>query len=451
MGRICLALAVCFASLGAFSGEASAQRKKLYFDPGSTYRVPLGATGQYKGPEQAPVTIVEFSAYSCPYCLRARATVRQLVRLYPKQVRLVYRHNPLDPKGGIIAAQAVLAAGAQGSMWPMHVRLFSSPKPITRAAVEGYAAELGLDMARFRAALDQHTYLPQVLSDLSDARKLGAVSTPLFFINGRPIRGARPLSVFVTAVERELARANRARVATGLRGKRLYRALVRRGLRRGSPRPVNELVYQKLGGLRKNGFYRVGRGLPGHSRGNPDAPVTIVEMSDFACGFCARVQSRLARLRTKYGKDVRFVFRHAPLLPGGQLAAEASVEAARQGKFWAFHEQMFTRQAPITRAMIRDRARAAGLDLARLRRAMDRRLHRAAVDADALGPAILGVRGTPAFFINGTPIVGDRPIAEFEAIIDAKLAEARKLVAGGVKPADVYRTVVSKAPRGEKL
>src|SRR5262249_39714286 len=138
------------------------------------------------------------------------------------------------------------------------------------------------------------------------------------------------------------------------------------------------------------------------SRGRKQAPVTVVEFSDFQCPFCRRAADLIAEVRARYGAEVRVVFRNFPLPyhNSAHLAAEASLAAHEQGKFWEMHDQLFAHQTTLDRAAIDGFARELGLDLARFDAALDHGKFAAAVNADLLagGPF---VEGTPTLFVNG--------------------------------------------------
>src|SRR5262249_2575874 len=140
-----------------------------------------------------------------------------------------------------------------------------------------------------------------------------------------------------------------------------------------------------------------------HQLGPDDALVTIVEWSDFQCPFCAHTAPLLAHERKKYGDQVRIVYRHFPLSGhrDAQLAAEAGVAAAEQGKFWAFHDQIWANFGKLSRADLEGYAKVAGLDLAKFRAALDERRYHDAVVAENAAAEALGVSGTPTMFING--------------------------------------------------
>lgn len=441
-------------------GRAHAQT----LDPARTYQIPVDHQDPVRGPAQALVTIVEFSDFECPYCGRVQETLAELNRLYPGQLRLVFRHNPLDLEDGTLAAEASAAAAAQGWFWPMHDRLFATRGRITRDQLEDFALELGLDMARFRHDLYQRRFLPQVQADADVVRGMGVRSTPVFFINGRPVMGAQPLDVFARVVEEELARA-RAMVMRGIEPARVYETLMRAasasaasaasvsgaaGRPEGAPAADSEDAgaFRAPDKLDPTRLYRVGPGLPGHHAGPADALLTVVVFTDFECPFCARLQPTLEALRAAYPADVRVVLRHMPLSfhSRAQLVAEAAVAAAAQGALWAFHDRVFAEPEALTRKDLERHAQAIGLDMAAFRAALDDRRYLEAVAADAAAGKALGVRGTPTVFINGTPMVGVAPFPYMQQVfIEPKLAEARALVAGGVPRAQVYEVLLRMA------
>ena len=171
-------------------------------------RVTVSTDGDpFIGPDKAPVTIVEFSDYQCPYCqVWHQQTFDQLMANYPGQIRFVYRDLPLPghPES-LPAAEAASCAGEQGAYWQFHDSLFSGQYDLGRSAYEQYAANLGLDTAAFTACLDDHRYQAEVKADAADAAKLGLNGTPSFVINGRILIGARPFEDFKTIIDEELA------------------------------------------------------------------------------------------------------------------------------------------------------------------------------------------------------------------------------------------------------
>ena len=159
------------------------------------------------GPTDAPITIVEFSDYQCPFCRRWHAEVYEpLLAAYPGQIRLVYRHLPLTSihPDAMSAAEASMCAGEQDAYWQYHDKLFSSESLGSGIYVQ-YAQELGLNMTTFESCLNDHKYQQAIQADSDFALNLGIRSTPTFFINGLAVVGAQPLDVFKQVIDKELA------------------------------------------------------------------------------------------------------------------------------------------------------------------------------------------------------------------------------------------------------
>lgn len=162
------------------------------------------------------------------------------------------------------------------------------------------------------------------------------------------------------------------------------------------------------------------------SFGPADAKVTVVEFSDFECPHCATAADVARKVKARYGTVVRFVFRHLPL-PFHQNAgpaAQASLAAHAQGKFWQYHDLLFANQKSLDRAGLERFAEQAGLDMARFRAALDGGTHAAAVDADKMLAEELCVNGTPSMFVNGDRVRNPTDYAQVAGSIDAALTAA---------------------------
>jgi protein-disulfide isomerase len=159
------------------------------------------------------------------------------------------------------------------------------------------------------------------------------------------------------------------------------------------------------------------------ARGNPQAPVTIVEFSDFQCPYCARARPTVNRVRQEYGDRVRWVFRHFPLdfHAQAQKAGEASACAGDQGRFWEMHDLLWANTGKLQVPDLKAHAAALGLDGAAFAECLDSGRHARLVEADAEAGQGYGVSGTPAFFINGRPLVGAQPFEAFAQAIDDEL------------------------------
>jgi len=173
------------------------------------YRPPrqqVEAKGPSRGPAGAPITIVEFSDFECPYCSRAEETVSEVLRVYGDKIRLVYRDLPLPnhtnaPK----AAEAAHCAGEQDKYWEMHAKLFANQRALDVASLKGYAKDLKLDQARFDKCLDSGAMAAKVEEGKKAGNELGISGTPAFFVNGILISGAQPFDAFKEVIDAELA------------------------------------------------------------------------------------------------------------------------------------------------------------------------------------------------------------------------------------------------------
>ncbi len=161
------------------------------------------------GPADAPITIVEFSDFQCPYCTTAAATVKQVREKYGDKVSVVYRHFPLPMhRQAGKAAEAAECAREQkpDAFWGYHDALFADQKPWTTADLVGYAEGLSLDVQEFSSCLNSGRHAATVLQDMEDGQAVGMSGTPGFYINGMVLSGAQPISAFTKVIDKELAR-----------------------------------------------------------------------------------------------------------------------------------------------------------------------------------------------------------------------------------------------------
>jgi protein-disulfide isomerase len=171
-------------------------------------RVSIDTAGApVRGKVDAPVTIVEFSDFQCPFCARARPTVNRVREVYGDKVRILFRHFPLQnhPQASK-AAEAAACANEQGKFWEMHDRLFQSQAKLQVADLKQHAADLGLKGDEFATCLDSGRHGGDWQQGLADGAQSGVTGTPAFFINGRPLIGARPFEDFAFVIDDELQR-----------------------------------------------------------------------------------------------------------------------------------------------------------------------------------------------------------------------------------------------------
>jgi protein-disulfide isomerase len=149
--------------------------------------VPVSAVDHVLGVAHAPVTVVEYGDFECPNCKQAAPTVKLLLGRFSDQVRLVYRHFPLEEvhPHALLAAQAAEAAGAQGRFWPMHDLLFENQHHLKQRQLRSYAEKLELDMERYDSEMKDELYLQRVREHVEGGNRGGVRATPTFYINGK--------------------------------------------------------------------------------------------------------------------------------------------------------------------------------------------------------------------------------------------------------------------------
>jgi protein-disulfide isomerase len=338
-----------------------------------------------------PVVILVFGDFQCTTCTGLEPVLKGIRDEFPKDVRIVYKHNPApDHAEALLAHEAAVEAGRQGKFWEMHDLLAANPTRLQPGQLKAYASTLKLDLDAFGTALDARTHRAVVERDMLEAKALGTTGTLTLYINGRRGNGVPPPTVLSTLIKNLLAGGDGS-----------------------GPAPVSA----------------TGLNLTGAPvRGAADAPVTIVEFSDFQCGFCFRVNPTLAQLLDRYAGKIRVAFKHSPIEghTAAPLAHRAAFAAQQQGKFWEMHDRIFANQRDMSREALLGHARALGLDVARFTADLDGAASKAALERDLAEGAKLGVDGTPTFFINGTPLVGAQPVEVFTAAIDKALAGAKR-------------------------
>jgi protein-disulfide isomerase len=193
----------------AFFDKLKADAKvETKLEPPEAPAVEVAATGPAKGPANAPVTIVEFSDFQCPFCSRANATVDQVMKAYGDKVRLVFRDYPLPfHENAQKAAEASHCAEEQGKFWEMYDKLFSNQQALKVEDLKKYAGQLGLDQKKFDECLDSGKMAAAVKKNADDGAEAGVEGTPAFFINGHLISGAQPFEEFKRVIDKELTKA----------------------------------------------------------------------------------------------------------------------------------------------------------------------------------------------------------------------------------------------------
>jgi protein-disulfide isomerase len=159
------------------------------------------------GPANAKITLVEFSDFQCPYCSRAVQQLAAVLKAYPADVKLIFKQYPLESHSQAqISAQAALAAHQQGKFWQLHDLMFANHNGLSRKAILGWAAGLGMDMKKFEADMDSEAIRKTVARDTADGDKAGVEGTPTIFLNGQRYNGDYGLAAMKPVIDGELKR-----------------------------------------------------------------------------------------------------------------------------------------------------------------------------------------------------------------------------------------------------
>jgi protein-disulfide isomerase len=403
--------------------------------------LPIGNSYIYGNPD-APVTIVEFTDFQCPFCSRGATTVKQVAQKYPNDVRIVLKHFPLNfHKEAEGASVAALAAGEQGKFWEMHDILFENQKAWggqdMKSVTAGYAQQLGIDVERFKRDFDNPAFAQMVKDDMAAGGKVGVRGTPHFFVNGRRISGAVPIDQFEKAVQESLAEAKQL-TGSGTPKNEIYKAAVAKNYKDAeAPKPA-----AKAGAVVEHVPVRADDPVKGEKT---NFLVTIVEFSDFQCPFCTRVNPTLKQVEETFPGKVRIIFKQNPLdfHKEAEPASRAALAAGEQGKFWEMHDLLFANQARLKEPEIfTELANQLGLNVQKFEAAFNSEKNKRYVQEDLALGAKVGARGTPNFFINGVQLVGAQPFPAFEAEIKKQIEIAEKLQKEkSLKGEELYKAV----------
>lgn len=400
------------------NAEVSLAEALLSRDPES-YKVPVDGSPA-EGPSDAPVTVVLFTDFECPYCKRAEATLAELRRLYPREVRWVFKHKPLPfhPRARPAAwlTAAIAARKGDAVFFKAAEELFQIAPSLGDEELISLGRRHGLTEAEAKSALAGLDVAAKARVERDDdlARDVEVQGTPHFFVNGKRLSGARPLAHFQALIDYEAKRA-RALLASGITAGALYDTVQKDALSPGAPVRIEKELSEANRA----------------TRGPQSAPVVIHVWSDFQCPFCRQAEKVLAELEGKRPGQLRFVWHDLPLdfheraLPAARAGREAFRQKGSQG-FWAMHDRLFGLEESgpaLEREQVLAHGRALGLNLDKLARAYDSKETPAEIDADVELAAALGIRGTPAFIVGGYLLSGARPVADFERLIELSLKD----------------------------
>lgn len=428
--------------------SADAVAKEEEKEENAVYKVEIG-TSVFKGPADAPVTIINFSDFQCPFSKRSVEAMEKMMKNYDGKVRYVYKHFPLGfHKMAKPAALASIAAHKQGKFWEYYGRLFEDIKKIDPDTLVLYAKELNLDMEKFEADRNSEEAGKILQDDMSLGSRFGVRGTPTLFINGRKIVGANMAKIEETIVL-QIAEGEKLK-AKGI--KDIYGEIISNGLTKYVP------PKRKPATIPQDVFkVEIPAGAP--VWGSAQADVTIVLFDDFECPFCSRLYTTFEQIRKDYEGKVRIAFINYPLKfhKKAMPASYAAIAAGKQGKFWEMYGSLFSKQkewksAPDMQKWFENEALVLELDVEKFKKDMEGASVRKIVDDDIKLGENLGIRGTPASFVNGRFVSGALPYNSFKQLIDEELKKAEELRAKGFSGIALYNETIkdglTKIPRG---
>jgi protein-disulfide isomerase len=376
------------------------------------FAVPLDEAAS-RGKADAPVTLVMFSDFECPYCTEANQLVKALEAEYGEKLRFVYKAFPIErhPYAMVAALMGFSAFDQDPSkFWKFHDLLYSGNR-LDEALLTEYAARVGLNIPSIEAEIDSLRYGANLRRDLRQAKRFDVRSTPTFFINGRPLIGAQPISAFQQMIDQELALAEGWQ-DTGIAADQIYAHATKLGYSR--------VTYQGAKKLDEDSVYAVPIG-GSPTRGPDTAKITIVAFSDFRCPYCTKGNDTLELLRDRYGDELRIVYKYLPFQgPAATSAALGAWAAGKQGMFWEFHDAMYRRGPRFTLQDLELTVMRLGLDVEQW----------------------YSITGTPTYFVNGRPLDGAHSEFDFRLLLADELERVDKTLAKGISRQDLYGELV---------
>lgn len=429
--------------------EKVAEKKESVSDKkgDDTYKVEVG-TSVFKGPADAPVTIINFSDFQCPFSKRSVDLIEKIMKEYDGKVRYVFKHFPLGfHKLARPAALASIAAHNQGKFWEYYGRLFEDIKKIDEENLSKWAVELGLDMEKFNQDRNSEEAGKIVQNDMASGSAFGVRGTPTLFINGKRIVGANGPKIQEIIIA-QIAEGEKLK-AKGV--KDVYSEITSNGLTKYVPpkRDPGEVPAD---------IFKVE--VPAHAPvwGNSEADVTMVLIDDFECPFCARLHTTYEQIKKEFDGKIRIAFVNLPLRfhKKATPAAMAAMAAHQQDKFWDMYDVLFKKQkewksAPDLQKWFEDEAKLLELDMDKFKKDMESAQLKKIIADDMAFADDLGVRGTPATFVNGRFVNGALPFEAFKKVIEEELEKVTPLKEKGLKGNDLYLEIIKNgSPRVTK-
>lgn len=399
--------------------------------------IPVTSNDPMWGNRTAPVTLVLYSDFQCPFCARLTATLDQLQVTYPKsKLRIIWKNEPLpfhpNARPAAEAGAGVMQLKGSEAFWKFHDHAFKNQQSLTEENFVLWAKDAGVNVAMFKSGLQTHKWSGKVDTDHDEAKKAGVNGTPCAFVNGVRVSGAQPLEKWKSVIDEELGKAE-AELRAGTPKDRVYVAMsTRNKLAEPPPAPTaappEHLGDKKLPLKDEATVHEVPVGTS-PVLGNPNAPVTLIVFSDFQCPFCSRIEETFEGIRKAYGEKVRFVWKNNPLpfhsraVPAANFALEARAQKGDKG-FWAAHDALFAMQKDLGDQALESLAAKLGLNVAKTMAAVRDEKFKTNITTDVALAKQLEAFGTPVTFVNGRMLHGAQPLSKFSSVIDEELQKA---------------------------
>jgi protein-disulfide isomerase len=329
----------------------------------------------------APIEIVIFSDFQCPYCARFARAIRQLQaqRVDGIEMKFSFKNFPLSLHARApLAHRAAAAAAEQGKFWEMHDLLFANQARATRDDLMAFARQLWLDMPRFVTDLDGDHSKTIVEADVAEAGRRHVTGTPTFFVNGHQYVGTRSVAEMTQIVQNEHRRE----------------------------RALAEITDESTG------------------RGPSAASVTIELFADLQSSLTGPAAAVVNDVMARFPSQVRVQFRNFPLAfhPQASAVHEAAMAAAGQGRFWEFVAQVLEQRGPLHEPDLSALADRLGLDRREFARAIQEHRYAPRVEDDIRDGLGKGIRGSPTILVNGRRIDGVPTSQTLTQLVEAALA-----------------------------
>lgn len=343
-----------------------------------------------RGSLDAPVTLVEFADFQCPYCAEMSALLAEVVQGRQGEVRWALKHLPLPNHDlAIPAAAAVICAHEQGRAWEVHDALMSRGGDLNPDELLPLIVGALTDREAWEGCMDGQGVSDKLMADLELGMLVEVTGTPTLYVNGRRHEGLISREELDDLIDRELKSARKL-LGDGVPSSQIYERITENGQIKDFLGPTTHQFTVE----------------ESHRLGPSDAPVTLTLFSDYECPYCVQAAPMLEAAKAHFGDRVSLVYKHFPLTfhPGALPAAKASICAGQQGQFWAYHHALLNLQG-LSDESLEGAAQSLGLDMTAYGTCLQGTEAETHVHRDLAEAGAAGVRGTPTVFVNGRELM----------------------------------------------